>query len=264
MWQAAAVTLLFALGFSPQAWGTSEREVLERVGISQRLGESVPLTVPFADEQGVVRPLGAYVQGRAVIIAPVYFDCPNLCTLTLNSLAASLKHLDLSAGRDYEVLAISIDPREGPALAAAKRDNFVNRYGSTACRACDPGWRFLTGRAQDIRAVTEALGYRYFWDGGQSQYAHPAGIVIMSPQGRIAQYFNGLEFPPSELRRALQTAAAGRTGGLAERLWLLCFHYAALAGKYSGAVSILLRILALTTIAALAALLFRLTRGARE
>lgn len=262
MSRALAMTLLLALGLNTQARAASERDVQERVGISQRLGQTMPLTVTFVDERGVVRPLGAYVQGRAAIIALVYFECPNLCTLTLNSLAASLKHLDLAAGRDYEVLAISIDPREGPALAGAKRSTFVNHYGSPSCRECDPGWHFLTGRSEDIRAVTEALGYRYFWDANESQYAHPAGIVLVSPQGRIAQYFNGLEFPPSELQRALQTAAAGRTGSLAERVWLLCFHYAALAGRYSGAISILLRILALATVAALATLIFRLVRSA--
>ena len=258
-----ALAIVGGLALGGPVLGAKERDLTSQVGVTERLGQRVPLGVSFADEQGVRRPLAAYLHGRAAVIAPVYFACPNLCTLTLTALATSLQHVGLTPGRDYDVLAISIDPREGPALAAARRARFAQSRG-TSCRGCDLGWHFLTGRPQDIRDLTQALGYRYFWDARQSQYAHPAGIVLVSGQGRIAQYFGGLEFPPSELRRALQTATAGGTGNLAERLWLLCFHYAALAGRYSQSVIILLRVLALMTVAAIAALLFRLARDARE
>jgi protein SCO1/2 len=264
MWRALGLVVI-GLALSDQVRSASERDVHDRVSVTQRLGQSVPASVTLADEQGVRHPLGAYLQGRPAVIALVYFECPNLCTLTLNGLADSLKHVGLAAGRDYTVLAISIDPREGPALAATKLATFASSYGGGAsCPGCDLGWHFLTGRPQDIRAVADALGYRYFWDASQSQYAHPAGIVLVSAEGRIVQYFGGLEFPPSELRRALDAAAAGRTGNLAERLWLLCFHYAALTGKYSDRISVLLRILALATVAGLGILLMRLKRDANE
>ena len=261
MARVAALALALAVVTAAPSRAALERDIQARVGVEQRLGAAVPLAAAFSDEQGRVRPLGTFLQGKPAVMALVYFECPNLCTLTLNSLAASLAHVSLRAGRDYQVLAISIDPHEGPALAAAKRSAYLSRYGDPDCRDCEPGWHFLTGRAEDIRAVSAALGYRYFWDAAQSQYAHPAGIVLVTPGGRIAQYFNGIEFPPSELRRALQGAAAGRTGGLAERLWLLCFHYAALAGRYSGVISVILRLLALATVAALALLILRLARG---
>lgn len=254
---------VLALLASHQAAAANQNELRERVSVTQRLGANVPLSVPLVSERGQRLPLAVYLHGRPAVIALVYFQCPNLCTLTLNSLADSLKHLRPAAGRDYSVLAISIDPREGPKLATARHATFANSSG-VSCRGCTLGWQFLTAGPQDIRKVTDALGYRYFWDAGQSQYAHPAGIVVVSAGGRIVQYFGGLEFPPSELERALDRAAAGQTGSLAERLWLLCFHYAALTGKYSGRISVLLRILGLTTVAALGSLMLLLSRHARE
>jgi protein SCO1 len=234
-------------------------DIQRRVGIEQQLGHLVPLDARFRDESGASRSLGAILEGRPAIIALVYYDCPNLCTLTLTSLAASLSRQSLRPGRDFEVAAISIDPREGAALAAAKRAAYLSHYA--ACPGCAAGWHFLTGSADGIAKIAGALGYRYFWDAAQSQYAHPAGIVILTPAGGISQYFNGIDYPPQALRGALLRAAAGHVGSLAQRLWLLCYHYEALAGRYSGQIALLLRVLALATLVVLALLIIRLTRA---
>lgn len=260
-WTPCLVSLLLAypaLGWS----AVSARDIQQRVGVDPGIGRQVPLQILFRDEEGISRTLADVIAGRPAIVALVYFDCPNLCTMTLNGLSTSVKRIGLRPAIDYRVIAISIDPRERPALAAAKRDEHAARFGRGApgCADCDSGWHFLTGEEASIRTIAQALGYRYFWDTGQAQYAHPAGVVVLSGTGRVVEYLNGLEFPPTELRRALSLAAEGRTGNLAERLWLLCFHYEALAGRHSNEITVALRILGLTTLAGLGFLLFRLVR----
>jgi protein SCO1/2 len=253
----------FLLLYSALGWADpTAHDIQQRVGVDPAIGGQVPLQTLFRDEAGTPRRLGDVIAGRPTILALVYFDCPNLCTLTLNGLATSSKHLGLRPAIDYRVIAISIDPREGPALAAAKRDDYAARFGRGApgCAACDSGWHFLTGEQASIRQVAQAVGYRYFWDAAQSQYAHPAGAVVLSGAGRIVQYLNGVEFPATELRRALSLAAAGRTGSLAQRLWLLCFHYEALTGRYGGDITMAVRVLGLLTMVGLGWLLLRLMR----
>jgi protein SCO1/2 len=254
----ASLLLYPALGWAD----LTAHDIQQRVGIVPAIGGQVPLQTLFRDEGAIPRRLGDVMAGRPTILALVYFDCPNLCTMTLNALATSSKHLGLRPAIDYQVVAISIDPREGPAVAAAKRDDFLARFGRGApgCAACDSGWHFLTGDEASIREVAQPLGYRYFWDAAQAQYAHPAGAIVLSGAGRIVQYLNGVEFPATELRRSLSLAAEGRTGSLAQRLWLLCFHYEALAGRYSRDITTALRLLGLITVLALGWLLLRLIR----
>lgn len=242
---------------------TTQQDIQERVSVEQRLGGEVALAPSLQDERGRSRSLREYLGNHPGIIALVYFDCPNLCTLTLNALATSLKGVPERAGRDYEVLVISIDPREGPAQASASRDRLFTSASMRAtrdCAGCDSGWHFLTAAPAEIRAITDSLGYHYLWDPGQRQFAHPAGIAIVSATGRITQYFNGLEFPSTQLRRALSQAAAGQSGTLAERLWLLCFHYDALRGRYSAGIGLALRVLGAATVLCLGAWVYSWSR----
>jgi len=155
---------------------------------------------------------------------------------------------------------VSIDPRDGPAMARSKLAEYLRLFGGPAGDCCDTGWHFLTGTREQSAALAQSVGFRYFWDATQAQYAHPAGIVILSPRGKVAQYFNGIEFPPRELRQALLNASAGRTSSLSDRLWLLCYHYEALIGPYSASITMALRVLGLVMIAALAGLIIRLIR----
>jgi protein SCO1/2 len=252
------------LGVLSGARAGTPRDILQHVGLDQHLGAQIPLSLALRDEQGAPASLAALVARRPAVLALVYYQCPNLCTLTLNALGRSLRKIDLRAGSDFEVVAVSIDPRDSPGAAAAERAAYLARYGRTAdlrCRDCDSGWHFLTGAASQSAALARSVGFRYLWDPLLQQYAHPAAIVVLTPGGRVSQYFNGVDYPPWELRRALERAAAGATGTLAERFWLLCYRYEALAGRYAALVLDAVRAVALLTVLALAALIFRLTRS---
>jgi protein SCO1 len=246
---------------SPAARAITVQEVQQRVGLDQHLGRTVPAGITLIDERGRHQRVTALLNGKPAVLAMVYFQCPNLCTLTLNGLADSVRRLSLKPGRDFEILAVSIDPRETPALAASKRATYLSHYGLPAAADEDGGgWHFLTGEGSQITSLAGALGLRYFWDAAHNQYAHPAGLVILTSTGRIAQYLNGVSFPVTELRRALQLAAHDQTGSLAERLWLLCYHYDALFGRYSSQITVALRVFGIAVVLSLAALIIRLIR----
>ena len=258
----AALLLLASMGAA--AADVTAKDLQQRVGVDPHVGGKVPLEAAFHDERGASRTLGELMAGRPTILAMVYFDCPNLCSVTLSALSRSLAQANLDPTMDYRVIAISIDPREGPRLAAARQAGHLAAFGagSSACTACASRWHFLTGTETSIHRIAQALGYRYFWDAHEAQYAHPAGAVVLSGAGRIARYLNGVEFPTTELRQALGRAAAGRTDGesVADRFWLLCYHYEALAGRYGGDITLALRVLGLASVAGLALLLLRITR----
>ena len=239
---------------------TTPREIQRDVGVEPQLGKTIPGSLSFRDEQGQPLSFLEVLHDKPAILALVYYGCSNLCSLTLRSIGGSLHRLGLTPGRDFEIVAVSIDPRDGPAIARSKLTEYLNLFGGPAEKCCDNGWHFLTGTRAQSTALARAVGYRYFWDAAQSQYAHAAGIVILSPRGEVTQYFNGIEFPPRELRQALLNASAGRVNSLSDRLWLLCYHYEALIGPYSTYITMALRALGLVVIAALAGLIIRLIR----
>jgi protein SCO1/2 len=201
------------------------------VGFDQKLGEQVPLDLEFRDEEGRVVRLGDLFQGRPVILSLAYYDCPMLCGLSLQGIASSLKTLAFDAGKEFEVVTVSFNPKETPAQARTKKTQSLDLYGRPDAA---PGWRFLTGDLEPIRRLTGAVGFRYAWDEEQKQYAHPTGIVVLTPAGRIARYFFGVEYAPKDLRLGLVEAAEGRIGSLADRLLLLCYRYDPKTGRYSG------------------------------
>jgi protein SCO1/2 len=175
---------------------------------------------------------------RPVVLAPVYYECPSVCTLTLNAIAKTVNVMELQTGRDYQVVALSIAPAETPELAARKKVSYMNEVKSPAA---PESWHFLTGTEENIRAVTEALGFRYFWDEKSQTYAHAAGIMILTPEGRISRYLFGTNFTPLDLRLSLREASGGRIGGLTEQILMLCFTYDAQMGRYSASVLNLVR-----------------------
>jgi protein SCO1 len=152
---------------------------------------------------------------------------------------------------------ISIDPTETPALAAAKKRTYLKRYGR---RRAAEGWHFLTGDATPVRRLADAVGFHYAYDAGAQQYAHPSGIVILTPEGKISRYFLGVQYPAGALHAALAEAAAGKVGSPVERLWLLCFHFNPITGKYGPLVLALVRVGGVLTLLALAAVLVARTR----
>ena len=234
---------------------------LRDVGFDQRLGESLPLDVALRDEDGRPVTLGAYFKGRPVVLAVVYYECPMLCTLTLNGLVSALATLSFDAGREFEVVTVSFDPREGPELARAKKAAYLRRYERPGAAL---GWHFLTGDAEALRAVTSAVGFRYAWDERTRQFAHPAGVVVLTPEGKIARYLYGVEYAPKDLRLALVESAAGRIGNAVDQVLLFCYQYDPETGRYGAMVMRLVRLGGVLTLAALGGLIFALRRSERR
>jgi protein SCO1/2 len=228
-------------------------EPLRGVGIDQRLNEPVPLEAVFRNESGQPVRLGDYLGRRPAILALVYYECPMLCTLVLNGLLRTLRALPAGLDGRFEILTVSFDPREGPALAAAKKEEYIRRYERAGAAE---RWHFLTGDEHAIAALTQAVGFRYKFDAKTNQFAHASAIVVLTPGGKVARYLYGIEYAPRDLRLALVEASAGKIGSRVDQALLYCFHYDPAAGKYSLIVMRLVRVLGTATLAALAAFLF--------
>ncbi len=233
---------------------------LEGVAFDQRLGAELPLDAVFADARGEPVRLGDLLGERPAIVALVYYECPMLCNLVLNGLVASLRAVDFDPGRDFDVIAVSFDPEERPELAAAKRSNYVESYGRPGTGR---GWHFLTGGPRSIARLTEAVGFHYRRDEASGEFAHSAGIVLATPDGRVARYFYGVEYPPRDLRLGLVEASEARIGSLVDQVLLYCFHYDAVAGRYTFATLTAVRIGGVLTVLGLAVLLTVMFRRER-
>jgi protein SCO1/2 len=235
---------------------------LQGIGIDQRLGEALDLDLVFRDETGRTVRLADYFGRGPVILTLNYYECPMLCTLELNGLVAALKTISLEPGRDFEIVTVSINPKETPDLAAEKKAHYVKDYGRPGGAA---GWHFLTGEEREIRALAEAVGFRYAFDAESGQYAHAAGIVVTTPGGRLSRYFYGVDFPPRDLRLGLVESSEGKIGSLADRILLFCYHYDPATGRYGAAALTLMRAGGILTVLALGlgvALLLRKGRAA--
>jgi protein SCO1 len=207
---------------------------LANVGIDQKLNQSLPLDLTFKDEFGRPVPLRSFFQaGKPVILAPVYYRCPMLCTQILNGVAGALKAVSLNPGQDFEVVAVSFDPKDTPELAASKKQMYMRRYGRANTTN---GWHLLTGEEPNIKALMDAIGYRYQYDPATDQYAHASGIMIATPDGRLSRYFYGVEYAPRDVRLGLVEASENKIGNPVDQILLFCFHYDPATGKY-GAVA---------------------------
>ena len=218
---------------------TAKPSILTRVGIDQRLNSRVPLDLPFVDESGRSVKLGEFFGKRPVILALVYYECPMLCTQVLNGLVAALGVMNFEAGREFDVVAVSFNPKEGPGLASQKKANYLERYGRPHTAG---GWHFLTGPEESIKKLTEAIGFRYEFDEKIQQFAHGAGIEVLTPHGTISKYFYGIEFSARDLRLGLIEASEERIGTAIDDFLLLCYHYDPATGKYGAAVLRMVRV----------------------
>lgn len=227
--------------------------LLNKIGIDQRLNSRVPLDLAFVDENGRDVTLGDYMGKRPVLLALVYYECPMLCTQVLNGVTGALKVLSFDVGKEFDVVAVSINPREGPGLAAAKKKAYVERYGRPETA---DGWHFLTGREENIRALANAVGFRYAYDEEIKQYAHGAGVELLTPKGVIARYFYGIEYSPRDIRLGIIEASEERIGSPIDSVLLLCYHYDPATGKYGATTLTAVRIGAVATMVAFAAFLF--------
>jgi len=254
---AAILFLSIAAGRTPAAAENETPPQLRDVGIDQRLDEQVPLDLRFRDEAGRSVALGDYFDGRPVILAMVYYECPMLCTLVLNGLVSALRTLSFNAGDEFQVVAVSVDPGETADLAAAKKENYLRNYGRSGA---ENGIHFLTGDAPAIESLAGALGFRYEYLPDVDEYAHGAAIMVLTPKGKIARYFYGVEYPPRDLRFALIEAAESRIGSPVDQLLLYCYRYDPSSGRYTAVVMNIIRLGGVLTVVALASFMLIMWR----
>jgi protein SCO1/2 len=226
---------------------------LQQVGLEQRLHEYIPLDLAFVDETGKPVHLRDYFSGNPVILTLAYYDCPNLCTLVLNGLLKALRPLSLTVGTHFNVLTVSINPADTPALAAARQAQYTRGYGRAHAANADAthGWHFLTGEPEAIQRLAQAVGFRYTYDATQGEFAHAAGVMVLTPQGQLSRYFYGVEYGPRDVQFGLMEAAASKIGSPIDRLLLLCYHYDPQSGTYSLAILRVLRAAGVVTVVAL-------------
>jgi protein SCO1/2 len=230
---------------------------LENVGIEQHLDAQVPADLIFRDDTGRTVKLEDYFGHKPLILNLVYYNCTMLCGEALAGLSSAMRLVKFDLGNEFDVVTVSFDPRETPEMAAAKKKDYVARYGRANAAA---GWHFLTGQPESINALTKAVGFQYQYDEKTNQYAHATAIMVLTPQGRISRYFYGVDFPPKDLRMGLVEASQGKIGNAVDAVLLYCYHYNPENGKYGAMVGNILRLAAAATILLLGGLLFILWR----
>jgi protein SCO1/2 len=240
-------------------------ELLKEIGLDQRLDGQLPLDARFKDETGRDVTLRRYFGNRPVILTLVYYECPMLCTQVLNGVVSALGVMEFSIGKEFDVVTISFDPGETPALAAAKKATYIERYNRAGA---DRGWHFLTGSAKSIAAVTKSVGFRYAYNQEADQYAHASGFMVLTPDARLSRYFYGIEYGPRDIRLALIEAGNRKIGSIVDQLFLYCFHYDPKSARYSVAIVRLVRGAGVLTVLAMAAAVLvmrrREKRGSRS
>ena len=234
---------------------------LKEVRIDQKPNAQLPLDTEFSDEAGQSVTLRKYFGARPVVLALVYYECPMLCTQVLGGLAGSLQGMSLAVGQDYDVLVVSFDPGETPAMAADRKKDFVRRYIRDAR---EQNIHFLTGRESSIKALTSAVGFNMAYDTATDQWAHPAAITIVTAEGKVSRYLYGVEFAPRDLKLALVEASEGKIGGVVEQMMLFCYHYDPETGKYGLVIMNIVRAAAaLTVLLLVGAIVYSLRRERR-
>jgi protein SCO1/2 len=219
--------------------------ILTQISIDQKLDAQIDPSITFTDESGRDVKLGDYFGNKPIILTPVYYECPMLCSMLLNGLVKTMRVMPFTAGKEFEIVTFSIDPNETPHLAAQKKEHYVRDYGKSGAAN---GWHFLTGNAESIHKLTDEIGFRYKYDTGTKQWAHASAIVLLTPSGRISQYFYGIEYDPADLKLSLVEASNRKIGSLVDHVLLYCFQYNPTTGKYSLAVMRVLRTSAILTL----------------
>lgn len=233
-------------------------EALGKLVFEQKLQQQISLDLQFFDEGGQPVKLRRYFGKKPIILVAGYYECPMLCSIVFNGLLETLQDLKWKVGDQFDVISFSIDPRETPSVAAAKKRVYVKRYGVSRAAG---GWHFLTGEEPAIRQLAEEIGFHYAYDPASKQYAHPSGFVVLTPQGRVSHYFFGVNHAPKQLHAALQEAAANKIGSPVEQFLFLCFHYNPITGKYGGLIMTVVRVLGASTVLGLARFVMALARS---
>jgi protein SCO1/2 len=230
---------------------------LKNVGMRQNLNQPIPADLTFTDDLGRTVRLGDYFGKRPIILNLVYFTCPMLCGEVLSGLENSLRMMKFDVGKEFDVITVSFDPHDTPEAAAKKKSEFLRRYKRPGA---EQGWHFLVGHQDAINSLTKAAGFDYEYDPKTRQFAHTAAILILTPEGRIAQYYYGIEYPPKDLRLGLVEAGTGKIGNVVDALLLYCYHYDPEQGKYSATILRVLRLAGVATMLFIGTLIFVMIR----
>lgn len=252
-----ALLLLNGPAFAQQQTIGIRPDLLKDVGLDQRLNNQVPLNLEFRDEHGQTVQLGQFFQGKPVILSLVYYQCPMLCTEVLDGELQALKDVSLTAGKDFQVVTVSIDPRDRTIEAEAKRMMYTSLYGRPGSAHA---WHFLTGDDLNIHQLADAVGFRYVYDSQTGEYAHAAGIMVLTPDSKVSRYFYGIHFPARDLRLGLVEASAEKIGNPIDDALLFCYHYDPNTGKYGVVIANVLKAAAAFTILAIGLMIFLLIR----
>ncbi|MBX7172620.1 MAG: SCO family protein [Pyrinomonadaceae bacterium] len=243
--------------YDPNQAGTSNGlpKTLDEVGIKQKLNEQIPLDTEVKDENGKTVKIGEYFGKRPVILALVYYECPMLCSEVLNGLTGTLKGLNFSAGKEFDVIALSFDARENdkPELAKNKKVNYLQRYGR---EGSENGWHFLTATQDSIDKITNAVGFGYKWDEQTQQFAHAGAIMVLTPDGRMSKYLYGIDYAPKDVKLALIESSENKIGTPVDQLLLYCYHYNPATGKYGLQILNVIRLGGILTLLGLGTMFF--------
>ncbi|PWU17562.1 MAG: SCO family protein [Verrucomicrobia bacterium] len=251
------ILLLFFVLASSAPSQTLPDTTLSQIRFDQKLNTQISSDLIFRDDQNRPIRLGKYFGRKPLVLVLGYYECPMLCTLVLNGMIQTASNIPWSIGREFDVITVSINPSETPSLAAAKKRTYVRTYGRPGAAN---GWHALTGDDTAIRELAEQVGFRYAYDPASKQFAHPSGLIILTPEGKISHYLFGINFSSQELSDSLRQASANHVGSPIKQLFLLCFHYNPLTGKYSPAILFMLRLLAAATLLALLSLVLKIAR----
>ncbi len=236
-------------------------QVLQKVGVAQHLNQQLPLDAAFVDESGKPVKLGDYFGKKPAILALVYYTCPLLCSEEMDGLTSSLEMVKLTPGKDFDVVIVSIDPSDSPEQAAKSKARYVKRYGRPETAA---GWHFLTGQRPAIDAVTNAVGFGYVRvpgpDGKLSQFAHASSIEIVTPEGKLAQYYLGVEYSPKDMLLGLIDASGNKIGSPVANILTYCYHYDPQTNKHSLMVARVVQVGGMITVAGLGGFMFLMFR----
>jgi protein SCO1/2 len=235
--------------------------MVQGVGIDQNLNAQLPLELKFKDENGQVVRLGQYFRDKPVVLALVYYQCPGLCDLILNGLSHTMEQISLNVGSDYEVVTVSFNPKETWQLANAKKANYIEKYNRSGAKE---GWHFLTGDEASIKSLADTVGFHYKYDPVNNQFAHASAIYVITPEGKIARYFYGIEYKPRDFRLGLVEASANKIGTPADQVLLFCYHYDPTTGKYGMAITQVTRALGTATVLLLGGFVFIMLRRERH
>ncbi len=244
----ALIPVLLFLSQGALPAGTLSDRTLADISFDQKLNQQISLNLPFVDETGRGVRLGQYFGRKPVILVMGYYECPMLCSMVLNGMVEGLEDLKWTIGKDFEVVNVSINPRETSALASAKKRNYLKRYGRAGAEV---GWHFLTGSEEQSKKLADQVGFQYVYDPASKQYAHPSGLVVLTPEGKVSGYLFGVTFKPKVLYAALSAASVHQITSPIQKLVLLCFHYNPITGKYGALIMTLTRLLALATLVGL-------------